>query len=60
LLYMSDTSEEEEQIIIKHEIWTWTWDSNEDKDPTAYHRLQAHVAFAFGTSTGGDVPQIML
>jgi hypothetical protein len=26
---------------------------------TAYHRLQVHVAFTFGTTTGGDVPQIM-
>jgi hypothetical protein len=31
-----------------------------DKDLTAYHHLQAHAAFAFGTTTGGDVPQIML
>jgi hypothetical protein len=31
-----------------------------DKDLTAYHHLQDHVAFAFGTATGGDVPQIVL
>jgi hypothetical protein len=30
-----------------------------DKDLTAYHYLQAHAAFAFGTATGGDVPHIM-
>jgi hypothetical protein len=36
LLYLSDTSEEEEQIIINH------------------------AAFPFGTTTGGDVPQIVL
>jgi hypothetical protein len=32
----------------------------EDKDLTAYRHLQAHAAFAFGTATSGDVPQIML
>jgi hypothetical protein len=60
LLYLSDTSEEEEQIIIKHGVWTRTSDSNEDKDLTAYHHLQAHAAFMFGATTGGDLSQIML
>jgi hypothetical protein len=32
----------------------------EDKDLTAYRHIQAHAAFTFGASTGGDVPQIML
>jgi hypothetical protein len=31
-----------------------------DKDLTAYHHLQAHAAFAFGTAMDGDVTQIML
>jgi hypothetical protein len=31
-----------------------------DKDLTAYHHLQAHAVFVFGTTSGGDVPQIML
>jgi hypothetical protein len=30
-----------------------------DNDLTAYHHLQVHAAFAFGTTTGGDVPQIV-
>jgi hypothetical protein len=33
--------------------------SNEGDDLTAYQRLQTHEAFAFGTATGGDVPQVM-
>jgi hypothetical protein len=31
-----------------------------NKDLTAYHHLQAHAAFSFRTTTGGDVLQIML
>jgi hypothetical protein len=38
---------------LEHEIQI------EDEDLTAYQRLQVHAAFAFGTATGGDVPQVM-
>jgi hypothetical protein len=34
-------------------------DLDEGEDLTAYQRLQAYAAFAFGTATGGDVLQIM-
>jgi hypothetical protein len=32
----------------------------EDRDLTAYRRLQVHAAFTFGTVADGDVPQVML
>jgi hypothetical protein len=34
-------------------------ESNEAEDLTAYQRLQAHAAFAFGIATDGDVSQIV-
>jgi hypothetical protein len=38
---------------------TYTRESNNDEDLTPYQSLQAHVAFAFGTAAGGDVPQVV-
>jgi hypothetical protein len=35
------------------------WKSDEDEDLTPYQRLQAHVAFAFGTAAGCDVVQVV-
>jgi hypothetical protein len=35
------------------------WDLDKNEDLTPYQRLQAHVAFAFGTAVDGDVSQIV-
>jgi hypothetical protein len=58
LLYLSEISEEGNSCQEK--IWDWVRESNKDDDLTPNQHLQAHVAFAFGIATGGDVPQVVL